>query len=73
MLYSRTKAALFEYFVFASSPQKSDSSVSDVCSEDDGVVPSKTMSQSTAPASARKVLESADPKLKKRAVGRKNR
>uniref|UniRef100_A0A8D1M1H9 C2 domain-containing protein 3 n=1 Tax=Sus scrofa TaxID=9823 RepID=A0A8D1M1H9_PIG len=52
---------------------KSDSSVSDVCSEDDGVVPSKTMSQSTAPASARKVLESADPKLKKRAVGRKNR
>ncbi|XP_057606258.1 C2 domain-containing protein 3 isoform X2 [Hippopotamus amphibius kiboko] len=51
---------------------KSNTSVSDVFSEDD-VVPSKKMSQSKALARSPKVLESNDHKLKKKAVGRKNR
>ncbi|XP_007173782.2 C2 domain-containing protein 3 isoform X1 [Balaenoptera acutorostrata] len=52
---------------------KSDTSVSDVFSGDDDVVPSKKMSQSKALARSSKVLESNDYKLKKKAVGKKNR
>ncbi|KAM9078858.1 C2 domain-containing protein 3 isoform 3-T3 [Megaptera novaeangliae] len=52
---------------------KSDTSVSDVFSGDDDVVPSKKMSQSKALARSSKVLESNDHKLKKKAVGKKNR
>uniref|UniRef100_A0A8C3VQR9 C2 domain-containing protein 3 n=1 Tax=Catagonus wagneri TaxID=51154 RepID=A0A8C3VQR9_9CETA len=51
---------------------KSDTSVSDVCSEDYDV-PSRKMSQSKALSSSCKALESDDHKLKKRAVGKKNR
>ncbi|XP_022449488.1 C2 domain-containing protein 3 isoform X1 [Delphinapterus leucas] len=52
---------------------KSDTSVSDVFSGDDDDVPSKKMSQSKALARSSKVLESNDHKLKKKAVGKKNR
>ncbi|EPY83513.1 c2 domain-containing protein 3 [Camelus ferus] len=54
---------------------KSDTSISDVFSENDDVVvvPSKKMSQSKALARSPKILESNDYKLKKRAVGKKNR
>ncbi|XP_033059654.1 C2 domain-containing protein 3 isoform X5 [Trachypithecus francoisi] len=52
---------------------KSDTSISDFLSEDDDVVPSKKISQSTALARSSKVLESSDHKLKKRSTGKKNR
>ncbi|XP_006203403.2 C2 domain-containing protein 3 isoform X2 [Vicugna pacos] len=52
---------------------KSDTSISDVFSENDDVVPSKKMSQSKALARSPKILESNDYKLKKRTVGKKNR
>ncbi|XP_037004538.2 C2 domain-containing protein 3 isoform X1 [Artibeus jamaicensis] len=52
---------------------KSDSSISDFFSEDDAVVPSKKRSQSKTLARSSKVLESNDHKLKKRAVGKRNR
>ncbi|KAM5223563.1 C2 domain-containing protein 3 isoform 2-T2 [Hipposideros larvatus] len=51
---------------------KSDTSISDFFSEDDDIVPSKKMNQSKALARY-KVLESNDPKLKKRAADKKNR
>ncbi|XP_011900263.1 PREDICTED: C2 domain-containing protein 3 isoform X5 [Cercocebus atys] len=52
---------------------KSDTSISDFLSEEDDVVPSKKISQSTALARSSKVLESSDHKLKKRSTGKKNR
>ncbi|XP_037861401.2 C2 domain-containing protein 3 isoform X3 [Chlorocebus sabaeus] len=52
---------------------KSDTSISDFLSEEDDVVPSKNISQSTALARSSKVLESSDHKLKKRSTGKKNR
>ncbi|XP_077819905.1 C2 domain-containing protein 3 isoform X2 [Macaca mulatta] len=52
---------------------KSDTSISDFLSEEDDVVPSKKISQSTAFARSSKVLESSDHKLKKRSTGKKNR
>ncbi|XP_070130502.1 C2 domain-containing protein 3 isoform X4 [Equus caballus] len=52
---------------------KSDTSISDFFSEDDDTVPSKKMSQSKALVRSPKVPESNDQKLKKRAVGKKNR
>lgn len=51
---------------------KSDTSISDFFSEDDDIVPSKKMNQSKALARS-KVLESNDPKLKKRSTDKKNR
>ncbi|XP_045872550.1 C2 domain-containing protein 3 isoform X5 [Meles meles] len=51
---------------------KSDTSISDFFSEDD-IFPSKKMNQSKALSKSPKLLESNDPKLKKRAAGKKNR
>lgn len=51
---------------------KSDTSISDFCSEEDDNVTSKKLSQSSAYANNPKVLESNDHRLKKRA-GKKNR
>ncbi|XP_044927294.1 C2 domain-containing protein 3 isoform X7 [Mustela putorius furo] len=51
---------------------KSDTSISDFFSEDD-IVASKKMNQSKALAKSPKLVESSDPKLKKRAAGKKNR
>ncbi|KAF0886185.1 C2CD3 protein, partial [Crocuta crocuta] len=51
---------------------KSDTSISDFCSEDD-IVSSKKMNQSKALAVSPKVLGSNDLKSKKRAAGKKNR
>ncbi|XP_032708996.1 C2 domain-containing protein 3 isoform X4 [Lontra canadensis] len=51
---------------------KSDTSISDFFSEDD-IVPSKKMNQSKPLAKSPKLVESSDPKLKKRAAGKKNR
>nr|XP_055212750.1 C2 domain-containing protein 3 isoform X3 [Gorilla gorilla gorilla] len=52
---------------------KSDTSISDFLSEEDDIVPSKKISQSTALARSSKVLESSDHKLKKRSAGKRNR
>nr|XP_054296910.1 C2 domain-containing protein 3 isoform X3 [Pongo pygmaeus] len=51
---------------------KSDTSISDFLSEEDDIVPSKKISQSTALARSSKVLESSDHKLKKRSAGKRN-
>ncbi|XP_022377822.1 C2 domain-containing protein 3 isoform X4 [Enhydra lutris kenyoni] len=51
---------------------KSDTSISDFFSEDD-IAPSKKMNQSKLLAKSPKLVESSDPKLKKRAAGKKNR
>ncbi|XP_063497379.1 C2 domain-containing protein 3 isoform X17 [Symphalangus syndactylus] len=52
---------------------KSGTSISDLLSEEDDIVPSKKISQSTALARSSKVLESSDHKLKKRSADKRNR
>uniref|UniRef100_A0A8C9DEV1 C2 domain-containing protein 3 n=1 Tax=Prolemur simus TaxID=1328070 RepID=A0A8C9DEV1_PROSS len=52
---------------------KSETSISDILSEDDDIAPSKKMNKSKTLARSSKVLESSDHKLKKKAASKKNR